>query len=456
MKHDLVKLYFIVILLMVTILGVSCIKSNSSIPSPTATHVNSSTNELLLVWGTTKNAEQASCTLWIIYPEENQAKMEDVPWCSHSEAYTDSVVRIMVFPTYLDTLSETTNEILVYIITEERQLALSQTIPLGEVRITAQPQWATNSIIYFSGILENKEKIFRLHIGDNAIESIIDAMDGFATAPQLSPDGKYISYEIWHEQNSRGECTFLNCQTKTYSVWDIEQQRSVDISALIKPSLAGKSYFTQCDFRWAPSSQYVAFTIGCGVQTPGSVVVINLSNYEVQLINGADDQSPINIHKWTVLDTLILDGRVVQENEVFPFEGYFLYSVKNKKIETLLSPYRNNQNSPDWIFIEDWTMDGLYAVGQTQIPGEIRTVKVVIFDMRTSQDTEQYLTVSDTNIDSVLWSSTGQMIAYNSFNWDTRNDLTRVVVVSTTGETIFDSGLTNIINSELMWVTVST
>lgn len=416
--------------------------------------------EYLVIWGK-ETWPDGDCILWIANPDiqETTRTIIETPWCNFAVLNRYDKQQLVSFPRYPEAYSNgiRSSEIIIYEIDQNGYLQHKQTIALEGLRITDTPQFGVNDIIYFSGIKDNRESIYTYDQETQTASLYITTEIGFATSPVISPNGQYIAYEVWKdheskEHNSRDDCGQLTCFSRFLHIWDIESNTDIDLASYIKPFIAGESYYSHCEPEWSDTGNLLAFNVGCEYQTPGSIIVFDVSKRETPVaINSVDHTKNISKFHWVEGNRLILNGTVQIFGQDAIEDGYLIYSASTNTIEKMIGLPERNIYDYDLIYFNDWTNDARFAVGQTQIPNDERTINVVIANSWDELDQENYIQSPDEFVDNLRWSPTSDNIAYRSYNWKTEESQSRFIIIDATGSTLFDSNMINIIFPKFQW-----
>jgi hypothetical protein len=423
--------------------------------------VRSNTHEWLLVWGRTKVGAGGECHIWLFNPAKRLDSVRPVVGnqdCRYIAVAVNGQEYIASLPSY-PTPIELPPMIVLYKVSDSGELVAHQEIPMGNLRRTHEPQWSADGSVYLSGILDGKEQIFRYDIQTALMQPYLDAANGFATEPLLSPDGRYLAYRVVKNNQSSDECA-RGCSFSFFHVWDIHASQDIALLPLVEPWIAHDPPFINCDLVWSPSSKFIAFDVGCNLQTPSSVAVIDVENRQAVEVIGTNStggfDNYIRKHKWLANDRLLLSGSVTFANVGDSYDGYFLYLAAEQTWQPLENVPKQNIYDYDWVAFGDWVEheNGLFAVGQTQVPAEVRTLDLVILKVGDENSVGRYIRVVDDGIDSpsLRWSSSGNYIAYLSSNWETRNSQSRFTIINRIGEPLLDTGMVEVVAPHSTWL----
>lgn len=418
--------------------------------------------EHLIIWGR-ETWPDGPCVLWIANPDSQKMTrtVMEMSWCNFAVLTVSGEPKLVSFPLYHQQPEEgsTSSEILVYGVNEDGTLQLEETISVQALRLTSAPQWQSNNIIFFSAINDGHEGIYRYDKDAQIAIPYIVTESGFATDPVISSDGRYIAYEVWEdhqikEHNSRDDCGRLTCFSRFLHVWDVESNTDTDLKSLIEPLIAGESFYSHCEPEWSPIDNLLAFDVGCEVQTPSSIVVVDFRKDTIPVvINAADNTSSIGNFYWSEGNRLIVHGKVQIFGQDTIEDGYLAYSASEHILEKMNGLPERNKYDYDLIYFSDWTRNAEFAVGQTQIPADTRMVNIVVANSWNNMTEGEYIQTADAFIDDVKWSPMDRYIAYRSYNWETETSESRFSVIDATGLLIFDSGMIQIVFPEFQWYT---
>jgi hypothetical protein len=433
-------------------------------PSPTVHLADNNVQEWFIVWGQEVSPD-GECRIWILNPANQSEPIHTLIGkqdCNYTVVEVNGKEYLASLPHWNPAYIENPAEIALYDVTGDGTLISQQKIPLGDIRLvslTSVPQWAADGSVYFAGILNGKEQIFRYDGHTETIESYLDSPDGFNTSPLLSPDGRYLAYTRVEDNAQNYEECIMACSNHFYHVWDIVNGRDIELLPLIEPWLADAPLYMHCELEWSPTSRFVAFDVGCGLQSPRSVAIIDIENaVPVEVINAPDY---IRKAEWLPGDRLILSGeRMTFASTDIPYEGYLLYPASTRAWIPLENIPERNIYNYDSVSFTDWTEDGAFVVGQTHAPLEkstISTIDLVIFEVEDKENEGQYIRVLNEFVDSrsLLWSASNNFISYRSYNWESRNSQSRFTIISPTGETLLDTGMINVVSPKFTWFTKS-
>ncbi len=419
-----------------------------------------SPQEFLVIWGK-ETWPDGACVLWIANPDsQNMTRtVMEMPWCNFAVLTVSGEQKLVSFPLYYQQSKEgtTPSEIIVYEVKDDGTLQINETISLQELRLTSAPQWESNNIIFFSAINHGRESIYRYDKVAQIATPYIVAESGFATAPVISSDGRYIAYEVWEdhetkEHNSRDDCGQLTCFSRFLHVWDVKTNKNINLTLLIESLITGEPFFSHCKPEWSRTNNLLAFNVGCEQQIPGSIVVIDFRKDSIPVvINPVDSTRSIGKFHWSEGNRLILYGTAQIYGQDIIEDGYSVYSADENALEKMTGLSERNLYDYDLIYFSDWTSNAEFAVGQTQVPGDTRKVNIVIADSWDKMDEEEYVQTPDEFVDGLEWSPTDRNIAYRSYNWETEGSESRFLVINATGLVVFDSGMIQIVFPEFQW-----
>jgi hypothetical protein len=349
-------------------------------------------------------------------------------------------------------LIEHPTEIILYDMTSEGELAVQQAIPIGDIRLTSwanTPQWAADGSVYLAGILNDKEQIFRYDPQRRIIEPFLDTTDGFSAEPLLSPDSRYLAYVVVENNENSDRCDRGTCYFRFFHVWDMNSGEDIELLPLIEPLIAGEPFYMHCELAWSPTSKFVAFDIGCGLQEPGSVAIIDIENRRVvEIINAENMGSNIVKFEWLSDDRLAMTGSVTFANTGEHYDGYFLYLANNQSWQPLPNIPERNKYDYDVLFFNDWTGDGLFVVGSSITPSPTHLREVVVYHVSTGESL--YVPAPDGVVNNPLWAPSANLIAYHSYNFGSTQS--RFTIINRDGETLLDTGMIEVVFPHFAWL----
>ncbi len=431
--------------------------STNHAPTVMSAPISRSIREHLLFWGKNDSLE-GRCQITAINVDslQTQETVLDQSFCQFERVVVHNREYLAQAIWHNPEVASETRAINLFDISNEGELVLAQSIPLGQVRITAVPQWGKGNTVYFSGILDGREQIYRIDPTIGHAEPYIDySDDGFATEPIISPDGRYIAYRVWENHNSRDDCGQLTCYYNYYYIWDIQEKTTISLLPEIQPLQAGEPYFLHCDLAWSPDSQWIAFVVGCSLQKPGSVVIFDVTNRQpVSVINATSSGPYGNMMKyeWLTGNRLVLSGMNSSISENTSYEGYFAYSLEDNSFELWSHLNKRNKWDVDIVTYLDWTNDGVYALGQTQAPGDRRMMGIVIMNTNNLNDSGNYFLIDETNIQWLKFSPSEDWMAYVSYNQETQNSFRKVAILDRDGRLLYDSGVIPFAELTASWI----
>jgi len=175
-------------------------------PSPTALFTEDHAQERLVVWGRSEGGPNGKCWVWLLDPASQGEPIRQISGkqdCNYAVVTVNEKEYLASLPQWNPNVAEQPAEIVLYDVTRDGELVVYQTIPMGDVHLTSlmnTPQWGADGSVYLAGILDGKEQIFRYDSQTAAIEPYLDRDDGFSTSPLLSPDGRYLAYFEYTEE----------------------------------------------------------------------------------------------------------------------------------------------------------------------------------------------------------------------------------------------------------------
>jgi Tol biopolymer transport system component len=422
-------------------------------PSLEAPEVELSTEliELLILWGKLSESV-SSCQIYFLNPVSQQQWDFTIPEqdCNYQVVTINGKQYLASHPSFLSIDDQTQMELVLYTLTSKGQLEIKQKFTLSNIQITHPPQWDNNGHIYLSGIHDNREQIYLFNTQTETLVPYIDASNGFSSFPILSPDQRYIAYQVVANHESQVECGDLTCFEVYYHIWDTEANTDLAILPLIEPYTRGEPHFVHCDLQWSPTGQFIAFTVGCGLQTPASIIIFDVFNQQlVEIINSQDE---LVKSSWVSEDEIIIRGNVSFALSGETHEGYMIFSANSKIARSFVDFSIPNQTDLDKIFYQDWGDQGTMLVGTTVLQTEDVEQRPVVIILDTDDgSTVNVSQPNDTMVVNPTWSPSGNLIAYRSYNWDTRNTRSEFTIINRKGEILLHTGMITIFAPEFSW-----
>lgn len=294
-------------------------------------------------------------------------------------------------------------------------LEIQNIITTGEVEISSFPIPDNNGQFYFSGILDNKERIYRVNdVGDMLL--LTNLTSGMAYNPILSPDSQYLAFQFFEGANNRYEC-MVECGS-VYRIVTIDTQQEL----LMEEFTDDCSYPDQRFLKWSPQSDHVVFNVGCG-QENHHLEIFSLANNTITAKIYAEIFSP-SLYGWISEQEIVYDAAVDHVIEGYdstlPIRRILVYSIKDNTSADLGNfPLIANTGNRFVINFIDWTENGDSIAG--------RLADSVIITGRQNNDTifsysqihEPKSIVANGNskasqFDDPAWSQSGQWLAYSS------------------------------------------
>jgi hypothetical protein len=421
-----------------------------SLADTPATIPNSRPEELLLVWGR-ESAFAGDCHLLILNPTTQQ-QLEFINQgqdCNYGVVTVHGKQHLTSYPSFLPIDDRPHMELALYDLTVEGELKIQQKFVLDNIRVSYPPQWSENGFIYLSGIRDGREQIYLFNIQTETLVPYIDAFGGFSTLPSLSPDHRYLAYRVVANHQSQDECGGLTCFKISYHIWDTVTETDIAFLPLVEPFIWGEPYFMHCDLTWSPTGRFIAFDVGCGLQRPSSIVIFDVIKQElVEVINSQEDLTKSG---WVSEDEIIIRGKMSFALSEGADDGYIIYSANDQDWYNLsdLSAFQNYDL--DKIFYQDWTDEGMVLVGTSLMSIEAAEQVPVLVIIDPISHLELQVSFSNERIENPTWSLNGNLIVYRSYDWDTRHEKSRFVVITRTGETLLDTGMLNIFSPKFSW-----
>lgn len=430
---------------------------STTVPTTEATR---NSVEFLVVWGRQFQDRGSDCRLLILNPFE-QTQQEFVNQgqdCNYDVMTIDGQQYLSSYPTFSLKDEREVMRLHLYALADSGGLIQVEEIVLEDIRITHPPQWDDKGFVYFSGIRADKEQIYRFDRETDTLIPYIDAVGGFSTRPVLSPNNRYIAYHVVTGHNSEDQCADLSCNELYHYIWDTVTEEGFALLPMIEPFIAGEPYYSHCDLAWSSTGQYIAFNVGCGLQLPESIVIVDVTNQQpVEIFNATRG---LRKTKWLSDDTIAIIG---EEEVVFSLtndrhEGYLLYSVNEKAWTSLSSSTTLEAYLLNEIYHQDWIVDGtgmlLLGTMLTQAGNQEPVNQLVILGVPQQEFDKaiSYISLPDEGVGDVNWSLSGELIMYRSYDWERRGELSRFSIVDRTGKLLIDTGLLEIIFPKFSWL----
>lgn len=366
----------------------------------------SAPKELLVVWGQEK-FDDNYCSVQVVDPDmqtTGSVLQVEAP-CYFYTFESEGVTKLAQFRDY-------SNEIKVFGITPQLSLEVEQVLELKDVSMTSLPIWAEDGVIYVSGIWQEREQILRVDSQTGEVSPFIVNEEGIATAPSLSPDGKYLLYVTFADKMTTGQCQ-LDCYSQL-RLFNMETGADVSLSSIIEPAMVNPT-FTQCG-GWSPTENYLSFTIGCySSESPNQIIVLDVeTNQVVADIRPVVDDTNVAEIGWFSDQELLFSRPKLVEGENIWLSRYYVYSLETGlTTEAVKLPDFHSDGTTFFELLDsDWTESKDFIVGISGRNAEGNSPLIVIkVDSEPVQinmlETESFNTYP-------LWSASGNWIAYQT------------------------------------------
>ena len=405
--------------------------------------------EYLLVWETDNSTEV--CNSWII-PLSNPAWIEtsfsELPVACHfSTIQTNSLNVVVSHLPFNPYFKRSETYVQFFVPNKKKTFDLYKSITLNGIDLTSNFQSdSSGNTLVFSGIHNDKEKIFLMDTTMWHYTPIISATDGYVTEPSISPDGKYISYLYVQGQNSNQRECQNACFERFYHIWDIKNNIGINTMNFVQNAIEGSSVL-HCDFTWLLETT-IAFETGCGSGYENTVFVLDFHEGHIIYSATASTGSSINyLSQWG--NGIVLSGQT--ENHT----GYTVYSLETNTVSQLPLPLKNKFNE-DTIGFEAWSQTLSYVIGRTitqfDSSNNSRVSNLVIADLNAAPLTVSYIEVFDEFIDVPKWSVTEHWIAFGSYNLESLNSSYRINIIDTGGQYVFNSNAQQLSDPQYLWI----
>jgi hypothetical protein len=337
-------------------------------------------------------------------------------------------------------------------------LVIQKVIDLHGTGIISPPQWGLDGMVYFGGILDSREQIYRFDTVEETLRPYLDTEEGFVTDPLISPSGKHLAYRVWKTTayDNRFDCQ-LSCFKRVYRILDIEQNVIFDPLPLIEP-LAASISDLQCGAEWSPTGRYLVIEVNCETRST-STVVIDVANNEIETVFNGNDENYIRKVVWISDNEMLVYKGSVSINK--PTEtGYWVYSTQTNTLQENTNLPEMNSKGSYPIYLYDWSPDKRFAVGTTimEVEPEQQLVSALVItsfngDVPTFYIDSQRDTISVDFRAQPQWSPSGNFIAY--YSYEQSEDLIstgKITIVNSEGEVIFTSTI-QAFSPKFAWVT---
>lgn len=414
---------------------------------------SNTSGEVLIIWGW-DDLSRDKCLIWIISPlTDPVSKTTEDSSCHYQTAKIEGRQRLISFEERI-----VPTRVLLHEVDDNLALITQRVIDLQGVGITSTPQWGPDENIYFGGVLDSKEQVFRFDAVEETLTSYLDSEEGFATDPLISPSGKHLAYQVWvtTAYNNRFDCQ-LSCFNRVYRIVDIEQGVIFDPRPLMEPVPPLVSDL-QCGAEWSPTGRYLVIEANCETHST-STIVIDVVNNEIEAVFNDDEENYIRRVVWISDDELLLYKGAVSINVPTDI-GYWVYSTETKTLQKNIRLAERNKDGSYPISLLDWSQDRMFAVGTTitVVEPSQQPVSALVIINASDDGPPLYIESQGEVISSVLgsqprWSPSGNFIAY--YSYEQSEDLIstgEISIVDSEGEVVFTSTI-QAISPRFDWVT---
>lgn len=374
--------------------------------------------------------EEDRCSLLVLDHDQKEFKTSviDEPSCNYAQ------INIQGKPS-LAYVQEDPGVVKIYDITSKGQIVSRLSISLNGVRITSFPQWGDNEHFYISGILNDREQIFRVDSKSGEFVSYIYEDDSAVRLPSISPDGNFLIYGKFEGKNNSFECR-LDCYNR-YSLVNINTGEEKEFLPILEPIVSNPT-FTHCRELWSPNGQYLAFNVGCGSEFPQEVVVVDVYNHQItNIISPSVKDSIVDSISW-LSNTELLIGKSIEESQSFPYH-YFVHPINMDTSQELRLFDEDGLVIP--IFEIDTTKDGSRIAGTSigsTADGQTKSIVIgEIVENKSRLQSEQ----GDRYNSHPMWSSGGDWVAYDfaDTTFSYAEDGVGIGIMNVAGEVILET-----------------
>lgn len=156
--------------------------------------------------------------------------------------------------------------------------------------------------------------------------------------------------------------------------------------------------------------------------------------------------------KWLSNDRLVIYGTPKIMDSEESTKGYYYYLAEMKEWWALDDLPERNVYNFDLIAYVDWVFDGSAIVGQTQVPGDSRTVDIVIANLEGQASELLYVRTPDEYVDNTLWSPSASWMGYSSYDAETREMSSKFHIVNRDGQPVFSTDYIDILLADNGWL----
>ncbi len=408
----------------------------------------SNSTELLVAWGWQGNTSERKCILQVVNPKSQERGRVH----TKDENCNYQVVNIRGQQHLIGEQNDP-RAIVSYSITSSGDLVIEKTVRVEGVTVVPgalHPQFGNGDDIYFPGILnsttgemKDRMQLLRLNSQTEEIVSFVAYEEGMIDFPLLSPDGSHLIYSAFPGLKTWADCR-SHCPSY-YHLVDLETNSGVNL-ALSLNHLGANSTLSHCNLHWSPNGRFIAFNLGCELESPGYIVIFNVEENKVAtVIKSIESTSNADIVGWLSNDAIIYGQSVSKEGYEFHFYRYFTYSFsENASNELTDLPLTNSEGLGLVIRDVNWTLDGKYLAAV--VNGRSETAAPLLVMSIGSEEAPVSYISSDTINERPLWSPSGNWIAYISFEnpdaWYEGRNIVRIT--DRAGNTVIGTGIVNI------------
>lgn len=362
--------------------------------------------ERFVVWGQDANGQ---CYIWNVDVKEKS----NTQLASGNQDCNYRVVTIRE-KDYLVHSQARPGQISIYTLKSDG-LEIQNIITTGEVEISSFPMPDNNGQFYFSGILDNKERIYRVNdVGDVLL--LTNIASGMAYNPIPSPDSQYLAFQFFEGANNRHEC-IVECGS-LYRIMAIDTQQELHIEEFIDDC----SRPEHRSLEWSPQSDHVVFNVWCG-QENQHLEIFSLANNTITAKIYSEIFSP-SLYGWISEQEIVYDAVVDYVIDGYdnplPIRRIFVYSLIDDASSELGNfPLITDAGNRFVINFIDWTENGGVIAGRLVDSVIITNRQNIGTIFAYSQIHEPRSIVASGNskaaqFDDPAWSQSSEWLAYSS------------------------------------------
>lgn len=389
----------------------------------------SNRKEFLVVWGKLSNKEDP-CSLLVLDPDQKEIKASVIgePSCNYSQTYIQGKPRLAY-------VQKDPGIVKIYDITSKGQIVPRLSISLSRVRITSFPQWGEDQYFYISGILNDREQIFRVDSKSGEFVPFIYDDESAVRLPTISPDGNFLVYGKFEGKNNSFECR-LDCYNH-YSLVNISTGEDKDLLPILEPVVSNPT-FTHCRELWSPNGQYLAFNVGCGSEFPQEVIVVDVYNHQItNIISPLVKDSIVDSISW-LSNIELLIGKSIEESQSFSYH-YFVHSINIDSSQELR--LFDEDGLVTRIFEIDTTKDGSRIAGTSIGSTADGQTKSIVIGEIVENNSQLQSELGDRYNSHPMWSSGNDWVAYDfaDTTFSYAEDGIGVGIMNVAGEVILET-----------------